>query len=49
MNKELKRIIEEQAVDMNSSKVILPKPKRSKMTKQDRAKWDKMKETRGRL
>lgn len=49
MDEELKRTIKEQAIDMNSQKVILPKPKRRKMTKQDHIKWDEMKEKRGRL
>ena len=47
--KELVELIEQQKVDMGSNKVILPKPKRRRMTKQDHAKWDKMKDRRGRL
>jgi len=49
MNKELEQAIKEQAVDMNSRKVILPKPKRRKMTRYDHFQWDTLKERRGRL
>ena len=44
MDKELEKAIKEQEIDMNSQKVILPKPKRSKMTKKDHIKWDKLRE-----
>ena len=45
---ELQKAIEEQKRDMNSNKVIVPKPKRNKMTKKDYVKWNKMRE-KGRL
>ena len=46
---ELDKLMAEQAVDMGSGKVILPKPKRRKMTKEDYGKWQRLKDSRGRL
>ena len=48
-DKELQSLINEQALDMNTDKIIKNKAKRRKMTLKDYIKWQELKNNKGRL